>query len=91
MEVETKKTKESPILNIIFRLVCVYLAATFFFKGLEDWRNGEYLLVGVDFSLVFLELGLIFRWHSHKLKIVRVLVWVAVALSFIFLALSKIL
>lgn len=84
---EPKKTKESPIIEMVFRLACVYLAATFFFKGLEDWRNGEYLLVGMDFSLVFLELGLIFDWY--KQRVMRILLGLGVALCFIFLILSK--
>ncbi|MEK7724104.1 MAG: hypothetical protein AAB336_07150 [Acidobacteriota bacterium] len=84
---ETKKPQENPIIDMIFRLACVYLAATFFFKGLEDWRNSEYLLVGVDFSVVFLELGLIFSWY--KQKVMRILLGLCAALCFIFLILSK--
>lgn len=88
---DEKKNELYPIFDLIFRLACVYVAASFFFKGLEDWRNSEFLLVGVDFSLVIGELGLIFRWYSHKSKIIKAIPIIAMGLCFVFLALSKLL
>lgn len=41
---ETKKNKERPIIDMIFRLINVYLAATFFFNGWENWQSEKYLL-----------------------------------------------
>ncbi|MBX7174742.1 MAG: hypothetical protein K1X72_27450 [Pyrinomonadaceae bacterium] len=89
MKNETEKSTYRYVLDMIFRLCCFYVLATYFFKGIEDWRNGEYLLVGLDFSLVVAEIGLIFRWGGHKLKILRILMWSAFAMCLIFLILSK--
>ena len=89
MEVETKKNIKHPFLDIIMRLLCVYLAASFFFSGLQHWREGELLRAGVDFALVVAEIGLIFGWSSKKSKTLRALTWTALVAAFIFLALSK--
>jgi uncharacterized membrane protein YphA (DoxX/SURF4 family) len=87
---EVKRNGQRSLLDLIMRLLCVYLAASFFFSGLQHWRDGELLQAGVNFSLVVAELGLIFGWHGHKSKVVRVLAWAGVIVAFIFLALSKI-
>lgn len=89
---DEKKNQRSffdSLLDIVFRLLCVYLAASFFFGGLQHWREGEYLRAGADFSLVVAELGLIFGWSGNRFKALRVLMWAALAAAFIFLALSK--
>jgi hypothetical protein len=88
---ETKKSSRHPFLDIIMRLLCVYLAASFFFSGLQHWRDGELLRAGVDFALVVAEIGLVLDWSSKKSKVLRVLMWVALVAVFIFLALSKLL
>lgn len=89
MKNETEKSTYRSVLTLIFRLCCVYVLATYFFKGIEDWCNGEYLLFGLDFSMVFLEIGLIFGWAGHQLKIVRMLMWSAVVICLIFSILIK--
>jgi len=89
MKDETKKSSRRSVLDIIMRLLCVYLTASFFFSGLQHWRGGELLRAGIDFSLVISYLGLAFGWHNHKSKVVRVLAWVGIAAAVIFLALSK--
>ena len=78
-------------MDMIFRLLCVYVAASFFFGGLQDWRNEEYLKAGMDFSLVIGEFGLIFKWYSHESNIIKAIPIIAMALSFIFLILWKLL
>ena len=91
MEDETKKIKDRPLGDMLFRLACVYVAATFFFNGFQDWRDEEYLKAGMDFSLVVGELGLIFKWYSHESNIIKAIPIIAMALSFIFLILRKLL
>ena len=86
---ETRKIKKRPVIDMIFRLLCVYVAATSFFTGLQDLRDSAYLKAGMDFSLVILELGLIFSWHRHKSKIVQMLPWIATGACFVFLVLTK--
>ncbi len=86
---DVKRNSRRSLLNTIFRLLCVYLAASFFFSGLSHWRDGELLRAGVDFALVVSEFGLIFGWHSHKSKAVRVLAWAGIIAAFVFLALTK--
>ena len=88
---ETEKNNRHPLLNIIMRLLCVYLAAFFFFSGLQHWQDGELLRAGVDFALVVGEIGLVLGWSSNKSKVLRVLMWIALVAAFIFLALSKLL
>jgi len=87
---ETEKNNQHPLLDIIMRLLCMYLAASFFFSGLQHWRDGELLRAGVDFALVVAEIGLIFGWSSKKSKVLRVLMWAALVAAFVFLALSKV-
>ena len=89
MEVETKKNIGHPFLDVIMRLLCVYLAASFFFSGLQHWRDGELLRAGIDFALVVAEIGLIFGWSGKKSKVLRAVMWAALLAAFIFLALSK--
>ncbi len=87
---EKKKITDNPLLNLIMRLLNVYLAATFFFKGLQDWSNGELLLTGVDLGMVILEIGFIFNWINKDSKILRFLMFAAAALALICLVFSKI-
>lgn len=86
---EIKKNNRHPFLDMIMRLLCVYLATSFFFSGLQHWHDGELLRAGVDFALVVAEIGLIFGWSSKKSKVLRALMWAALGATFIFLALSK--
>jgi len=86
---KTIRNSRHSLLDIIFRLLCVYLAASFFFSGLQHWRDGELLRAGVDFALVVSEFGLIFGWHNHKSKVVRLLAWAGIIAAFVFLAFSK--
>ncbi len=86
---ETEKSNRHPLLDMIMRLLCVYLAASFFFSGLQHWRDGELLRAGVDFALVVAEIGLVLDLSSKKSKVLRVLMWTALVAAFIFLALGK--
>jgi len=89
MKNETEESKVFPILKLLFRVIGVYLAAKFFFKGLEDWQNSQYMLVGMDFSIVTLNLGQVFQWFNHPSKVVQILMWLVIPLPAIFLILSK--
>ncbi len=87
---ESKGKSRRLLLDLIMRLLCVYLAASFFFSGLQYWRSGELLQAGVNIALAVAEIGLIFSFNSKKSKGLRVLMWTALITAFIFLALSKI-
>lgn len=84
---EVKSNNQRWFLDRIIRLLCVYLAASFFFSGLQHWRDDELLRAGVKFSLVVTELVLIFGWHRHKVG--RVLMWAGVIAAFGFFAWSR--
>ena len=86
---DEKNEKPRTILDLIMRLACVYLAATFFFNGLEYWRDGETLQAYLYFSLVFSQLDAMFGWHKHKSKIVRVIAWIGIFSVFVFFILSR--
>jgi hypothetical protein len=91
MEDKTKKIKVHPILDMAFRLGFVFIAATCFFHGLQDWRDEQYLQSSTYFFLTIAELILIFKWNKPKSKVIDILMWSAIVIAFVFLALSKLL
>ncbi len=91
MAKEKKKIISHPVLDLIMRLLNVYLAAHSFFKGLQHWSSGELLLACADFGLVVLYIGFIFNWISKNSKFLRVLMFAAITISVICLVLSKLL
>ena len=80
---ETKKTKERPIINMIFRLACVYLAATFFLNGWENWQSQKYLVAVSWFIFSLSQIGQIFGWFQNKSKVVIVLIFIPILLAMI--------
>lgn len=71
MENTSDKSKERPILDMIVRLINVYLAATFFFNGLREWQNQEYLLSVSWFIFSLSQIAQVFGWFHHKSKFIR--------------------
>ncbi len=88
---EKKKIIAHPILDLIMRLVNVYLVAHFFFTGLQYWNDSEFLLAITNFALVIVEIGIVFDWLNKNSKILRVLILSLAAVALVCLALSKIL
>lgn len=88
-----KKSKKvgRPLLDLMMRLLCVYLAASFFFGGLQYWRDGELLLAASNFAIVIGEIGLILNWSGKSSKFLRILMLGSAAAALIFFSLSKIL
>lgn len=80
---ETKKPKERPIIDMIFRLLNVYLAANFFFHGWEKWQNEQYLLAVSWFVFSLSTIGQIFGWFRNKSKVVIILMFIPILLAMI--------
>lgn len=74
---------------MIFRLACVYLAATFFFYGWEKWRNEEYLLAVSWFIFSLSQIGQIFGWFQNKSKVVVILMFIPILLALIVILSSQ--
>ncbi len=88
---EENKKISRPVLDMIMRLLNVYLAAHFFFTGLQYWSGGEFLLAVTNFALVIVEIGIVFDWLNKKSKILRILMLSLGAVALVCFALSKIL
>lgn len=80
---ETKKPKERPILDLIFRLVNVYLAATFFLNGWEKWQNEEYLLAVSWFIFSLSQIAQVFKWYQNKSRVVIILMFIPLIFALI--------
>ena len=88
---DEKKTREHPIIDLVFRLLSVYLVATCFMSGLQNWQDGEYLKSVGWFLLCFSQIGQVFGWYKHESKIVRQLMWILLIIAIIFFVLSRLL
>lgn len=88
---ETKKTPERPIIDMIFRLVMIYTAATCLFRGLQNWRNEDYLQAVIWFLITFSQIGQILGWSRHESKVVRLTIWIPLVLALILYVVSKML
>lgn len=86
---ETKKPQENPIIKMIFRLACVYLAATFFFNGWENWQNQKYLVAVSWFIFSLSQIGQIFGWFQNKSKVVIALMFIPLLLAMIVILSSQ--
>jgi uncharacterized membrane protein YphA (DoxX/SURF4 family) len=80
---ETEKPKSNPIIDLIMRLINVYLAATFFFNGWEKWQNQEYLLAVSWFIFSFSQIAQLFGWFHHKSKLIRWGLWIPLVFALI--------
>jgi hypothetical protein len=75
--------KPNQIVEMIFRLCCVYVAATFFFYAWEKWQNQEYLLAASWFIFSLSQIGQIFGWFKNKSKFVIILMFIPIVFALI--------
>lgn len=80
---ETKKTPERPIIDMIFRLLNVYLAATFFLNGWENWQSQKYLLAISWFIFSLSQIAQVFKWYQNRSKAVLVLMFIPLIFALI--------
>ncbi|MEO8072581.1 MAG: hypothetical protein ABI686_04975 [Acidobacteriota bacterium] len=88
---EKKKIIAHPVLDLVMRLLNVYLVAYFFSKGLQHWNDSEFLLTIAFFGLAIVYIGFVFNWINKNYKFLRILMFAAIVISVVCLALSKLL
>lgn len=89
MSDETKKTKEHPVLDMIFRLVNVYLAVTFFLNGWGKLQNQEYLLAASWFIISLSSIAQVFGWFQNKSKAVTTVIFIPLIFALIVILASQ--
>lgn len=88
---ENKIAEKHPIFVVVIRLAIIYIAATCFFRGLQNWRNEDYLESISWFLLSFSQIGQLLGLFRYQSKIIRMAIWISLVLALILWVVSKLL